>query len=100
MIKIIKRIKQYDERILGFIIVDVILILLSLVPTYLSPLIYEKFIDDCLIRNEYSLMGIDRSAGAWYYNHIVSLFIDKENDYEQEKSIQSEDNCPLLQALP
>lgn len=46
------------------------------------------------------LKPVERSAGAWYYNHIVSLFIDKENDYEQEKSIQSEDNCPLLQALP
>ena len=46
------------------------------------------------------LKPVERSAGAWYYNSIVSLFIDKENDYEQEKSIQSEDNCPLLQALP
>lgn len=37
---------------------------------------------------------------AWYYTGIVSLFIEKENDYEQEKSDQSEDNCPLLQAFP
>ena len=44
--------------------------------------------------------SVDKWAGAWYYTGIVSLFIEKENDYEQEKSDQSEDNCPLLQAFP
>lgn len=84
MIKIIKRIKQYDERILGFIIVDVILILLSLVPTYLSPLIYEKFIDDCLIRNEYSLMGIMAVAYLmlWLFESIVLVV---RNNIEKNK---------------
>ena len=46
------------------------------------------------------LKAVAGRAGAWYYNCIVSLFIEKENDYEQEKSNQPEDNCPLLQAFP
>lgn len=33
--------------------------------------------------------SVDICAGAWYYTGIMSLFIDKGNGYEQEKSIQS-----------
>ena len=38
-------------------------------------------------------------AGAWYYNSVMSLFIEGEH-YEQEIKTKSENNCPLLQAVP
>ncbi len=42
--------------------------------------------------------AVESWTGAWYYNGIVSLFIEGEH-YEQEKTSESENHSPLLPYL-
>lgn len=56
MISIIKRVKQYDNNILIFIVFDIVIMVFSLVTAYISPLVYQKFIDDCLMKKNYLLI--------------------------------------------
>ena len=42
--------------------------------------------------------AVESGTGAWYYNDIVSLFIEGEH-YEQEKTSESENHGSLLPYL-
>lgn len=87
MINLIKRIRQYDSKIVAFIIIDIMIMVISLATAYISPLIYETFIDDCLIGKEYKLIRfIVVSYLVLWLIDTIAAFV--RNTIEKKKYIQ------------
>ena len=84
MISIIKKIKQYDNKIVEFIIVDMIIMLFSLLPVFVSPLVYEKFIDECLLGKDTKVLSyvIFMYLGMWLWGTFISVI---RNCFENRK---------------
>ena len=74
MISIIKRIKQYDHKIVEFIITDMIIMLFSLLPVVISPMLYEKFIDECLLGKNAKVLiyVILMYLAMWFFGSLIS----------------------------
>jgi len=79
----IKNIVKIDKKIIRFVVIDILLMLMSLLFTLITPLVYQRFIDDCLVNKDVSYLGIIIVAYflMWFLDTFISFL---RNEYEQK----------------
>lgn len=83
----LKRIAVYDKYIYRFLIVDFLLILISLTTVVVSPMLYEYFIDKCLLGKRFDLVG-NLILGYLLLYGVETIVAFMRNTYEEKESIK------------